>query len=65
MPVNKLSNRFTYLKKMPFLLPITWIQRVWIYKKETAGNQESNNAADSIKIGNERVELMRKYGIIK
>lgn len=65
LPVDKMSDRFTYLKKMPFLLPIAWIQRVWIYKKETAGNQESNNAADSIKIGNERVELMRKYGIIK
>lgn len=65
LPVDKLSGRFPYLKKMPFLLPIAWIQRVWIYKKETAGKQESNNAADSIKIGNERIELMRKYGIIK
>lgn len=65
LPIDKLSDRFTYLKKMPFLLPIAWIQRVWIYKKETAGNRVGNNAADSIKIGNERVELMREYGIIK
>lgn len=65
LPVDKMSGRFPYLKKMPLLLPVAWIQRVWIYKKETAGKQESNNAADSIKIGNERVELMRKYGIIK
>ncbi len=65
LPADKLSDRFTYLRKMPFLLPFAWIQRVWIYKKETAGKQSDNNASDSIKIGNERVELMRKYGIIK
>lgn len=65
LPASSLSRRFTYLKRMPFLLPIAWIQRVCIYKKELARNQENNNAIDSIKIGNERVELMRKYGIIK
>lgn len=65
LPVDKLSDRFTYLKKMPILLPVAWIQRVWIYRKETAGNHEGNNAEESIKIGNERIELMRKYGIIK
>lgn len=65
LPVDKLSGRFTYLQKMPFLLPVAWIQRVWIYRKETAGKQADNNAVDSIKIGNERIELMRQYGIIK
>lgn len=65
LPVDKMSDRYPYLKKMPFLLPVAWIQRVWTYRKETAGNKSGNNAAESIKIGNERVELMRKYGIIK
>ncbi len=65
LPVNKLSDRFTYLKKMPFLLPVAWVQRVWIYRKETAGKQADNNTVDSIRIGNERIDLMRKYGIIK
>ncbi|MCI7179066.1 MAG: nucleotidyltransferase family protein [Schaedlerella sp.] len=65
LPVDKMSGRYPYLKKYPFLLPIAWIQRVWTYRKETAGNKSGNNASESIKIGNERVELMRKYGIIK
>lgn len=65
LPVNKLSDRFTYLQKFPFMLPVAWIQRVVIYSKETAGNKSGNNAGESIKIGNERVELMRQYGIIK
>lgn len=65
LPVDKLSGQYPYLKKMPFLLPIAWIQRVWTYRKETAGNKGGNNAVESIKIGNERVELMRRYGIIK
>ena len=65
LPVDILSGRFTYLKKYPFLLPVAWIQRVWIYKKETAGKQEDNNATASIKIGNERVELIANFpGIV-
>lgn len=65
LPLDQMVGRFSYLKKMPFLLPVAWIQRLWIYKKETEGKQKENNAADSIKIGNDRIELLRRYGIIK
>lgn len=65
LPVDKMFGRYPYLKKMPFLLPIAWIQRVWTYRKETMGNKTGKNAAEGIKIGNERVELIRRYGIIK
>ena len=62
---SRLAGRYTYLKKKPYLLPIAWADRILKYRKETSGHKEDNNAAESIKIGNERVGLMRKYGIIK
>ena len=65
LPKSALVGRYPYLQKFPFLLPVAWLQRVLKYRKETARNAAGNNAAESIKIGNERVELMRKYGIIK
>lgn len=65
LPLHSMEGRFPYLKKYPFLLPFAWVQRVLIYRKETAKNQGGNNATESIKIGNQRVELMKIYGIIK
>lgn len=62
--VKKMENRYFYLKKYPFLLPLAWADRIVKYRKEV--NESSDNSAlESIKIGNERVELMKKYGIIK
>ena len=55
-----LESRYPYLKKYPVLLPVAWVQRVVNYRKEMAA--EDNN---SLEIGNARVELMRKYRIIK
>ena len=55
--------QFPYLKKAPFLLPFAWLSRILKYRKEISEGR-NNSAADSIKIGNERVELMREYGII-
>ena len=46
---KKLESRYPYLRK---------------YRKETAAGGD-NAAADSVKIGNQRIELMKKYGIIK
>ena len=58
-----LQNRYAYLQKYPFLLPVAWVQRLVKYGKESG--QGKKNAADSIKIGNQRIELLRQYGIIK
>ena len=55
--------QYAYVKKFPFLLPVAWLNRILKYRKESA-NGKNNNAADSIRIGNDRVELMREYGII-
>lgn len=61
--IGYMSARFPYLKKFPFLLPLAWLSRILTYKKETE-HGINNSAADSIRIGNERVELMREYGIL-
>ena len=62
--VSKLESRYPYLKKHPYLLPVAWCDRLWKYSKETKRTQ-NNNAAEALKIGNERVNLMREYDIIK
>ena len=62
-PLSELQGRYPYLKKHPWLLPAAWCSRIWQYSREDhSGN---NRAAESLKIGSERIELMRKYGIIE
>ena len=57
-----LENRFPYLKTKPFLLPWAWLCRFFGYAKEnSSGNGTAQNA---VKIGKERIELLRKYNII-
>ena len=65
VPADQLKLRYKYLKKFPWLLPVAWVQRVLRYRKENVGKKGSGEVAESIRIGNERVELMREYGIIK
>lgn len=60
---KSLQGRYPYLQKHPYLLPVAWISRVLHYRAETK-NSINNNAADSLKIGNQRIELLKKYGII-
>lgn len=61
---KKLEGRYPYLKKHPYLLPAAWAARILKYRKETAVIAD-NNASDAIKIGNQRIELMKEYGIIR
>lgn len=63
-PLERLKGRYPYLIKYPYLLPIAWMNRIWKYKKEM-NKAVNEDAARAIQIGNERVELMKKYGIIK
>ena len=62
--VGQLESRYPYLKKNPYLLPIAWCSRLWKYFKETK-HSRNNNAAETLKIGNERINLMKEYGILK
>lgn len=59
-----LSGRYPYLNEKPYLLPVAWTDRLLKYRKETA-SMSDNNAATSLKIGGKRVELLKKYKIVK
>lgn len=63
-PVKDMIPRYPVLKKKPWLLPVTWADRLIRYGRETA-RSENNDAAQSIRIGSERVQLLKKYGVIR
>lgn len=62
-PAKSLENRFSYLHKKPFLLPIAWISRIFAYLKESL-TEPSSAASEVIRTGERRVELLRQYDII-
>lgn len=64
-PVKNLSGRYPYLKEKPYLLPVAWADRIVKYSRETAAGPSGNNAAESLRIGNKRIELLKQYGIIE
>ena len=63
-PAGSIASRFPYLKKAPWLLPVAWVHRIVRYGLETR-RSDSSNATEALKIGTQRVELMRQYGIIE
>lgn len=63
-PAKDLSGRYPFLKQKPYLLPIAWANRILKYGRETASGGSGNNAAESLRIGNKRIELLKQYGII-
>lgn len=62
--LKSMKNEFAFLKKIPFLLPAAWLIRILRYEKEMRKNAHKN-VTDALKIGNQRIELMRKYKIIE
>lgn len=58
-----LGRRYPYLKKRPYLLPVAWAQRLVHYASEKQSGADSS-ASGSIKLGKERIELMKRYGIM-
>lgn len=59
---SRLEGRYPYLKKYPVLLPLAWTSRVVSYLRESAREQDS--AVEALKIGRERIQLLKQYGII-
>lgn len=59
---SDLEGRYPYLKKHHYLLPIAWISRIMTY---LSTRKEDNKATESIRLGKERVELLKEYKIIK
>lgn len=58
-----LERRYPYLKKHPYLLPVAWVQRIAHYAGEKKTGADSS-ASGSIKLAKERIELMKRYGIM-
>ena len=58
-----MAVRYPYLREKPWLLPVAWGQRIWKYSRETLAAPDSS-AAEALKIGAERLELMKQYGIL-
>ena len=58
-----LERRYPYLKKRPYLLPVAWAQRLAHYAGEKKTGTD-NSASGSIKLAKERIELMKRYGIM-
>ena len=58
-----LEGRYPRLKKQPYLLPIAWVERMVSYLRETKHRPDSS-LSDALKIGAERVKLLRQYDIV-
>lgn len=58
-----LEHRYPYLKKHPYLLPVAWVQRIAHYASEKRSGADSS-ASGSIKLAKERIELMKRYGVM-
>ena len=59
---NKLEKRYVYLRKAPWLLPVAWIQRIFVFYRERS---EANNAVETLKIGKNRIKILQEYGVIR
>ena len=60
---DKLQGRYPYLKGKPYLLPVAWCSRILTYRAQTQSDP-NNTPADALKIGKNRVALMKQYEII-
>ena len=58
-PAEALAGRYPWLRAHPYLLPAAWGHRIISYLRQPAAAP-----AEALRIGAERVELLRKYGII-
>lgn len=63
-PARKLEGRYPYLKRHPWLLPAAWVSRIVKYGAQSRG-PDSSGALEAVKIGSQRIELLRRYGVIE
>ncbi len=60
---SSLTPRYPWLEKRPWLLPAAWALRAGSYLKNR-GKYGHENPVASMRLGKERVELLRAYGVI-
>ncbi len=56
---DSIARAYPYLRDKPWLLPLAWGQRIWRYAFD-----RNTQAVRSLEIGRERVDLLRRYGIL-
>ena len=64
LSAKDLERRYPYLKDKPYLLPVAWVSRMITYGKQTK-TVKDNSAVEALKIGKDRIELLKQYGMIK
>lgn len=65
LPLSSMRGKYKYLEKYPILLPFAWVQRVYIYLvQENAKGRKDNNAIETLKVGQDRVDLLNYYDMI-
>ena len=57
-----MQNKYSYVKKHPFLLPAAWLQRILHYAKRSKSGE--TGAMESLAIGKARIDLLRYYGLV-
>ena len=62
-PRRQLEGQYPYLKNSPWLLPAAWTARLARYGAEVL-RREDSDAAETLRIGRERTELLRKLDIM-
>ncbi len=62
-PRHTLSGRYPYLHNHPYLLPIAWGDRM--IKHVLRSRSSQTDMTKALQIAQERVDLMREYGIIR
>lgn len=63
---ESMLNRYPYLKNKKWLLPAAWIKRICKYSLSVLpGHHYGNSASAALKIGRERIGLMKQYGIMR
>lgn len=62
-----MKQKFPFLHKNPWLYPVACVLRMWQYGKKVLSAKKSGQTVetDSVKIGRQRVKMMRKYGVIE
>ena len=59
--LKQMQRKYKYLNKYPVLLPFAYLSRIVNYKK----NNSSKNSQRTIEVGKQRIELLKKYRVIK
>ena len=60
-PLKSMQQKYNYLKRAPILLPLAWSNRILHY----VFDKKEGSAKGAMEIGNQRVRLLQKYGIIE